>query len=224
MSDERAHGGLSAHDLAVLSHEIRGALTVVSGFSELLRRPMEEAERASALDGIARAVERIDRLIDSASAGHMEHPVPRARVNLDALAHEVVEEQKAVSGRAIELQVAETPVVLGDGEALERALSNLLGNALKYSLRGSIVEVQIYVENSQAVVAVADRGPGIPQSEREAVLRPFGRMKMHADVPGMGLGLTIVSSVAEAHGGHLEIDDREGGGALVKLVLPLVEA
>ena len=111
-------------------------------------------------------------------------------------------------------------VVLGDESALERALGNLIGNALKYSLRSSAVEVAVGREGDWALVRVEDRGPGIPEEERERVLEPFQRLESHRDVPGSGLGLSIVRDVCAEHGGHLEIADREGGGASIRMRLP----
>lgn len=213
--------GLSREELAVLCHEVRGALTVITGYAELMNRPMPREDRARALDGIARAIRRIDLLLDSALKGTAVEVRGRHRLDLADLAACVVEEKRTLSQRDVRLSASSSPVVIGVPEALERALGNLIDNALKYSLSSSAVEISVAEEGGNGVLAVADRGPGIPAEDRERVLRPFERLELSAPLQGSGLGLTVVDSVARAHGGSVEILDREGGGALVRILLPL---
>jgi signal transduction histidine kinase len=225
MPDPTGHSNqhdLSHHEVAVLAHEVRGALTVIVGFTELMRRPLPDKDRVAALDGIARAVQRIDRLVAAALEGEVAVARPGQRIRLATLASSVAAEQQAISGRAVEVHVERDPIVLGMPEALERAVGNLVGNALKYSLRDSVVEITVAEEDGVGVLSVADRGPGIPAEDRERILEPFERLATHADVPGTGLGLTVVRSVVEGHGGAVRILDRPGGGAIVRLELPLV--
>lgn len=211
---------LTREDVAVVAHEVRGALTVISGFSELLRRDLSAEDRRAALDGISRAVRRIDRLVDSFVNG-VRHPrTPGQRISLVELAESVAAEQRAITGRQVTVNVLGQAEVSGVPDALERALGNLIDNALKYSLRNSGVDVEVNAVDGQGVISVADRGPGIPSDEREHVLEPFERLG-RTDVPGTGLGLAVVSSIAEAHGGRLEILEREGGGTIVRMLLPL---
>ncbi len=210
-------GGADAH---VLAHEVRGALTVISGFSELLRRDLSAEDRTAALDGILRAVRRIDRLVDSVVSGATPARTPGQRISLVHLAESVAAEQRAITGRQVTVTALVQPEISGVPDALERALGNLIDNALKYSLRNSGADVEVGVEDGMGVIAVGDRGPGIPAEERERALEPFERLG-RTDVPGTGLGLAVVSGIAEAHGGRLEILEREGGGAVVRMLLPL---
>lgn len=219
-SEQTDSADLSREDVAVVAHEVRGALTVISGFTELLRRDLSAQDRAAALDGVARAVRRIDRLIDSVQAGSRSVRAPGLRVSLVELAGSVVAEQRAITGRCVTLTTEGSPEVSGVPDALERALANLIDNALKYSLGNSEVDVFVGVAGGRAVIAVADRGPGIPAEDRERVLEPFQRLG-GSEVPGSGIGLAVVNEIAATHGGYLEIDEREGGGAVVRLVLPL---
>lgn len=214
----------SGQDLAVFAHEVRGALTVISGFAELMKRPLPEGDRQAALQGISHAVKRIDRLVDSALEGSLDEGGPYEQIDLEELARWLVEEQRAITGRHIELHAMGRPVIAGAPEALERALGNLVSNALKYSLTSSPVEVSVLSEDGAAVLSVADRGPGIPEEDRERVLEPFERLGGHDDVPGTGLGLTVVRSIAESHGGSVSIAARDGGGTIVSLRLPLMTA
>jgi signal transduction histidine kinase len=212
---------VGSRELAIFAHEVRGALTVISGFAEVMRRPLPEHDRIRALDGIAHAANRIDRLVQSALEGRLSDGRPEDRVDLAALVDEVATEQSAVTERRIEAHVLARPIVLGAADALERALGNLIGNALKYSLRDSVVEVSVSECDGRALLSVADRGPGIPEGERERVLEPFERLESHRDVEGSGLGLTVVRDIAELHGGAVRIEDRAGGGAVVTIELPI---
>lgn len=205
----------------MLSHEIRGALTIISGFGDLLRTERSAAAKTTALEGIARAVDRIDRLVQSALDGSLGEAETGQRLRIRDLVERVAAEQRAVTGRSIDVVVQEDPWVLGSSDALERALGNVVTNALKYSLRGSHVEVFVGVAGEWATVTVADRGPGVPEGERERVFEPFERLDAHEALPGSGLGLTVVRGVAEAHGGSVGIEDRVGGGSLVRISLPL---
>jgi len=111
--------------------------------------------------------------------------------------------------------------VLGDGHALARVLTNLIDNALKYSLEKQPVEVTIAVEGSSAVIEVADHGPGIPEEYAETVFEPFERLGRDASVPGTGLGLSVVRGVTESHGGTIVALPRDGGGTIMRMTLPL---
>lgn len=218
---ERNHKqGLNASDLALLAHEVRGALTIINGYSELLRRDLTTQDRTMALNGVTHAVERVDQMLMSALEGTFGVHAPTERIALADLAEAVAAEHRAISDRHIEVYAETNPVVLGSTDAIERALANLITNSLKYSLRGSIVEVLVGEEGPTAVLAVADRGPGIPDAEKERMLEPFARLDVHESLPGTGLGLTVVSGVAEQHGGRVLILDRPGGGTLVRMEFP----
>jgi len=218
---EARNVSVTQRELALFAHEVRGALTVISGYSEIMRRSLSEQEREKALEGIAHAVKRIDRLVYSALEGSLDDQGPDELLDLADLAEGVVAEQRAISGRQVELRASARPTARVAPEALERALGNLIGNSLKYSLSNSAVEVGVDVAGAMAQLSVADRGPGIPEEERERVLEPFERLEEHRDTPGTGLGLTVVRSIAESHGGRVSISDRPGGGTVVTVEIPV---
>lgn len=216
--------GLSSTELALLAHELRGAFTVIVGLNGLLRDGLPEDRRLGALEGIDRAVARANALIESALAGDLTAPTRIAEpVDLASLASATVADQAAVTGREVLLHLEATPVVLGDGNAIGRALGNLIDNALKYSLSKNPVDVTVRVLGASAVIEVADRGPGIPDDQSESVFEPFERMAASATVPGCGLGLTVVRSVLETHGGTATVEPRDGGGTIARLTLPVAE-
>ena len=221
---------LSHAEIALFAHELRNALTVIAGYTALLRHDLAEKERTAALDGIERAIARADSMCREALAGHAPTPA-KARVvepvSIAQLAEQTAADQHSATGREVRVRV-DAPaalVVRGDGQALARVLGNLVGNAAKYSPDGTPVEVRVTSEaqpflGDTAIIEVADRGPGIPAEMRERVFEPFERLGRDAGKPGTGLGLAVVKSVVTAHDGRVEILDREGGGTIVRIELP----
>ncbi|MES1211417.1 MAG: HAMP domain-containing sensor histidine kinase, partial [Acidobacteriota bacterium] len=119
------------------------------------------------------------------------------------------------------------PPVLADGEALRRALRNLIENAARYG-GPTPAEVEIHglpAANPRAPptvqVAVCDRGPGVPEAERERIFEPFYRLPGHAEqAGGVGLGLSLVRQIAQRHRGRVHVEPRDGGGSRFVITLP----
>jgi signal transduction histidine kinase len=108
-----------------------------------------------------------------------------------------------------------------DERLLRHIFSNLIGNAIKYSPAGSPVEFEIRPEGRHAICVIRDRGVGIPLEDRERLFQAFHRGANVRDIPGTGLGLTIVKRCVELHGGTLQLDSRPGQGTTVTVSLPL---
>ncbi|HEY8014520.1 MAG TPA: ATP-binding protein, partial [Dongiaceae bacterium] len=144
-------------------------------------------------------------------------------VELDRILAEVAEfyepmaEEKSMT---LELGTLQPTVVKGDPDLLAQAIGNLLDNAIKYSPGGSKVSLGLMRLPERLLrLEVRDLGPGIPQGEREVVTRQFYRGSQ-SDVPGTGLGLSLVLAVAHLHGGRLELSDN-GPGLVAAMILPL---
>jgi signal transduction histidine kinase len=214
---------IAAEDLALCAHDLRGTLTVISGYAGTLRRhiDLDEAQRDQALAGIEGAVARADRIITDTMDGLVRTGSASAEVELDALVACAAADARAASGREVLVHISDSPVVTGDAIALARVLDNLLSNAAKYAPEGSI-DITLSVEDPVAIIEVADRGPGIPREDRMRVLEPFMRLDRDSDAPGSGLGLAVVKSVVSRFGGYIQITDRDGGGAAIRLYLPLI--
>lgn len=221
---------LSHAEIALFAHELRGALTVIAGYTALLRHPLAETEREAALDGIERAIARADVLCGDALEGRAPTPSKyrvSEPVSIAELAEQTAADQHSATGRDVRVRI-DTPaelVVKGDGQALARVLGNLVGNAAKYSPADTPLDVCVTREvrpflGDAAIIEVADRGPGIPAEMRELVFEPFERLGRDANMPGTGLGLAIVRNVVTAHNGRVEIRDRDGGGTVVRIELP----
>ena len=151
-------------------------------------------------------------------------PLP---MDLGALAERLVQEaQPILSEHAVEYVPPDEPIVInGDELRLEQALQNLIQNAVKYSPDGGAVEVRISRRNGHALVAVTDRGIGIPS---EALPQLFTRFYRAPNVDpqhisGLGVGLYVVREIVELHGGSVEVESHVGVGSTFTLVLPLLE-
>jgi signal transduction histidine kinase len=111
--------------------------------------------------------------------------------------------------------------VRGDAERLRQVLGNLIENAVKYSPAGAPVRVHAMPANGEVVVSVQDRGPGIATEDQQLIFEKFGRASSGGAKPGSGLGLFIARSIADAHGGKLEVSEAPGRGATFFLKLPV---
>lgn len=218
--DEDAQA-LSHEDLLTLAHELRGALTVIAGYSDILRRPLDAEAQKMATDGIARAVQRADHLLEDALAGDSASALQTVRLDMGRVVENVVAEQRIATGRTIGVQLGGPAQVLGDEDSLSRLLGNLIDNAAKYSPDSSEIDVELRVADGIVQVSVLDRGPGIAEEHRTAAFEPLERLGVGDAVSGTGIGLAVVAQLADAHGGTVTIDDRSGGGAAITLELPL---
>ena len=126
-------------------------------------------------------------------------------------------------GFQLEVEIADPlPSVRADREAVATAVSNLLGNAVKYSPERREICVAVVERNATVIVEVADRGIGVPPDERQRIFEKFHRAANAAtsSATGAGVGLALARSIVEAHGGQMEVEPREGGGSIFRLVLP----
>jgi two-component system sensor histidine kinase KdpD len=127
-----------------------------------------------------------------------------------------------LAGREVRTELPEEEVLVhADPLLLERVLANLLENAAKFSPAGSPVEIAGSVDGREAVIEVRDRGPGIPPGEEERIFEKFYRSARDAGTEGHGLGLSICRAAAEALGGTVSAANREGGGSVFRVRLPL---
>jgi two-component system osmolarity sensor histidine kinase EnvZ len=222
----RAFNQMSA-DLA--ANERERAL-VLAGISHDLRTPLARVRLAAEMtgdatlrEGLTADVEQMDAVIgqflDYARLDENEVPV---QTDIAALVQEVAQRFSA-QARSLVLEVQPVHPIFIRPLLLKRALGNLLDNAVKYG--GGEIAVQLRQEGEKAVLAVSDRGAGIPAAQREAVKRPFVRLEgARSDADGSGLGMAIVERAARLHGGELVLEAREGGGLVAKLVLPINRA
>ncbi|MGH9349315.1 MAG: sensor histidine kinase [Vicinamibacterales bacterium] len=173
------------------------------------------ATRATSL---VRALADVKSIDEDALSLNLRH------IDLCEIVEPIVRMLDRASERHPIVLAVETPpvIVSGDGERLGRVVENLITNAIKYSPGGGAIEVRLRRDNEFAVLTVADSGIGIPAHARERVFDIGFRTAEAARVaPGMGLGLHIAAEVVRRHGGRIEAEARDTGGAVFSVRLPI---
>ena len=214
------------------SHELRSPLSRLRAELEVtLRRPRDRAEYEEALRSGLDEVERLSRLTDELlllarlDAGDVRE-APPAPVALGPLLDDAVRRLAPVAARrgvAVTLQASASPVVPVGPSTVGLVMTNLLENAVKFSPPGGRVTVALAAEAGEALVSVADTGPGIPTEELPRLFERFhrGTAARVAEAPGVGLGLAICRALVERHGGRIAVESPPGGGATFRVHLPL---
>ena len=209
--------------LANVSHELRTPLARMKVALELIE-PQDDTVRKR-LSTLGEEVDELDRLIaDVLTASRLDLaalPLRKVRIELAGLVQKSLDRARQLEpALPIEARVEPGLAAFADESLLSRALDNLLDNARKYG-DGSPVEVEGRRDGDQAVLAVRDRGPGIPPQDLPRVFDPFFRGEgVRGRATGFGLGLSLARRVAEAHGGSAVASNAEGGGARIELRLP----
>jgi signal transduction histidine kinase len=192
------------------AHELRTPLAV-------LRARIDSFPDQTGLAALKADIEVMSRVVSQLlEIAELENPTLRIddRVDLYAVSSEVVSMIAGVAiaqGKEVAL-TGESVWVKGNGAMIFRAIRNLVDNAIKHTERGSEVVVDVALDGT---VRVLDKGPGVPPADRALMVRRFWRARRDQD--GAGLGLSIVSRIAELHGAKLGITDRDGGGAVFSL-------
>ncbi len=215
--------------LAVVTHDLKAPLTSILGYIRLLHDlPDTEPQQREFADIIERQGRRMLEMIEQlVMATNLEEGAPVLRRQpLDL--RQLLEDQIAAFGgvlgqRPLSLEVPEEmPVVYGDQSAVEHVVANLIDNAVKYSPDGSPLDITVEPQETEVRIAVADRGLGIPPEMVNEIFERYGRVDGEGgDGASVGLGLFIVRSLAQGHGGRVWAENRDGGGAKLTFTLPL---
>jgi signal transduction histidine kinase len=228
--------------VADVSHELRTPLTTIRGNVDLLRR-MGSNDPAS-LNAIQNETDRMIRLVGdllllaNADAGHL--PMARQTVAIDALVAEIAHQTRVLAGQRLQIALdcplpkGEAPLmVLGDSDRLKQLLLNLTDNAIKNTPVGGKVSLCLARMGAWVRLTVADTGAGIAPTDLPHIFERFYRAeKSRARRPnaneaspggGVGLGLSISRWIAEAHGGHIEVQSEQGKGSAFHVWLPLAD-
>jgi two-component system, OmpR family, sensor kinase len=214
--------------LADASHELRTPLASIRGYAELFRMgaTRDEAETQTAMRRIEDESKRMGVLVEDllTLARLDEAPeLARAPVDLTVLARDAVEDARATApDRPLELDAPDAAVISGDSHRLRQVLANLLRNALVHTPPGTPIEVTVAEDEQTVTVSVRDHGPGLPDTPPERLFDRFWRAEggRERGRAGAGLGLSIVGTVVDAHGGEVSAENAEGGGARFAVVLP----
>jgi PAS domain S-box-containing protein len=213
--------------LDAVSHELRTPLATVIGIALTLKRSgssLAENDTADLVDRLVVNAGKLDRLLsdlldlDRLSKGLVEPR--RSRTDVAALVGRVATEWRQRSGRRLDV-TAEPVVAWVDPAKVERVVENLLANADRHTTPDTPVWVTVARRDGGVLLAVEDAGGGVPRELRSALFEPFRQGPgASAHAPGVGIGLSLVARFAELHGGRAWVQDRPGGGASFRVLLP----
>jgi len=211
--------------MAIVSHELKGPLTSIKGFGQIMLRQGTFSERA--VDSILLQAGQIERLINdmfhAAQSDTDRLELWRNEVNLIEIADTAVDQARATSAsHTIRLDTA-SPEIIGewDRERLVQVFSNLLSNAIKYSPEGGEIVVSIRQSEHDAQVSISDQGIGIPAAAMPRLFERFYRVEEAGrTIKGLGLGLYITRSLIEAHGGRITVSSEANRGTTFTFTLP----
>ncbi|MEV5726866.1 MULTISPECIES: sensor histidine kinase [Streptomyces] len=211
------------------SHELRTPLAINRTLLEVhLSDPNAPVELQQLGKTLLATNERSEQLVEGLLllARSDNQIVERKPVDLAEVASQAVDQVHAeAEAKGVEIRGEREPaVVRGNGVLLERIALNLVQNAVRYNVpEGGWVEVTTEIQHGQAVLMVTNTGPVVPAYEIDNLFEPFRRLRTErtGSDKGVGLGLSIVRSVARAHGGHIAARPREGGGLVMRVTLPL---
>ncbi len=237
LRDQARLAALKTSFVSRVSHELRTPLTSIRLYTEMLELGGDRADssaHASSLATIRRECERLQRLIDQLlDFARVERGIRPLRVEYEeigALVHGIAEEfrgQAESEGCRYEVQIEpDMPEVRVDKDAIRQVLLNLLSNAIKYSDAVRHVVVRAFRRDAELGLQVEDQGIGIDSAEQQRIFEEFYRVEtpLASQRGGVGLGLTLVRRLAEAHGGRVSVESERGQGSRFTVWLPLEPA
>jgi len=218
--------------LSVISHELKTPVSIIKGYAGTLAREDADWDKATLAEGLAvieEEADRLDKLISNLleasrlQAGGTQ--LQLSYLDLADLAKQAVDNiQATTENHSFELDFPEKfPPVQGDFERLREVLTNLIGNAIKYSPEGGLIKVGGRVAGRNMVrLYVSDEGIGIPPADQERIFERFHRVdnRLARQTPGTGLGLFLVRALVDAHGGRVWVDSTPGQGSVFWVELP----
>jgi two-component system sensor histidine kinase KdpD len=224
---EAQHQQLQSTFLAAISHDLRTPLAAIVGAASSLqtqRAKLGACEQDRLLGSIVSEAAYLSTVTENTlQLVRLTSPAQALRRDWESL-EEIIgavlaRVRQRDPGRRIKSRVPEAlPLVKADPVLLAQLIGNLLDNAMKYS--DGAIDLTVNTDAHELVVAVKDRGPGIPESEQETLFVPYARGD-HPGARGAGLGLAVCKAIAEAHGGRLTVRRRSGGGSSFSLALPV---
>jgi signal transduction histidine kinase len=235
-ADSRLEKELQIHFLEMASHELKTPMTTIVGQTQLLLRRISRMPELSAdmanmrislesIDGQTRRLSGlVDELLDLYTIRAGKVQLHMTNFDMVGMCREVVEEQRALSGRLIEFTAHQLPVMLyADSNRLRQVVVNLISNAIAYSHQGSSIKVLLDRYRNIGSIEVQDRGPGISLDQQTHIFEPFyrGSYAQTNAKSGLGLGLAICKDIVERHHGRIWCRSRAGRGSTFIIELPL---
>ncbi len=226
---------LKDYFLSQASHELKTPITTIRGQTQLVlrrlaRSPQGVPEQLSLPTHLEQIEEQtrclqtlIEDLLDISSLNSGKIPLRLTQCDLSALCNKVIEDQRALSGRRIELELPSEPLILqADAQRLTQVIINLVSNAVKYSPENSVIRVCASQDMQNIILMFHNAGPAIPQEQKIHIFEPFYRTPEAArsSIQGSGLGLAISKDIVERHEGQIWVESSEAGGTTFFVRLP----
>jgi signal transduction histidine kinase len=208
--------------LRAAGHELRTPLTVATGHLEVMGHVDEEQEATIklVLDELGRMTRMVEDLHSLAEAEHPDYLAPRP-IDMRELAHELIAKAHALGEREWQLDASADATLVADRDRLLQAVLNLVDNAVKNTDAGATIGIGVAAHGTDIHIWVRDTGVGIAPSELDRIFHRFVRgREAGRRYRGAGLGLAIVETVAEAHGGRVHVDSEPGVGSRFTIILP----
>ena len=215
-----------ANFISMITHEIKTPLASVVAASDALEilNQKSSPEIMSRIERIRRSAQRIDGIFNRyLQIDRTDNARTKPNFLTHAL-HEVVSRavhQVTDATQRLHLHLGDDVCITCDADLIATAILNLIENALKYSPADEPVDLITTLVEGQVIIDVTDRGPGVPEELREVIFERYVRAPEHANVPGIGVGLSLVRHIAATHHGSIEVLDDESGGARFRLTLPI---
>jgi heavy metal sensor kinase len=214
-----------------VSHDLRTPLTRLRGTAEMALAGPADLDRyrealADCVEETDRVLQMLNALMDISEAESGALQLRRERVPLSEVVERAVDLYREVAeakGVRLAVEAADDVAVTADRTRLEQAAANLIDNAVKYTPAGGRVDVEIGRTGSVALLRVRDTGPGIPADELPRIFDRLFRGDRSRAERGLGLGLSLVKAIVEAHGGTVAVDSSVGAGSMFTVALPLAE-
>jgi PAS domain S-box-containing protein len=212
--------------LNAVSHDLRTPVSAILGLSLTLERDtgaLEENEKKEFAARIASNARKLNRIItdllDMDRLSHGALVLEKERTELESLVVRVLDEADVSASHPVKMDTRPT-VVSADPRKVERMVENLLLNAGKHTPPGTPIHVTVRPEGDGGLILVEDEGPGVPEVLWKSIFEPFIQGSESRALGGVGVGLSVVARFAEMHGGRAWVEEREGGGASFRILLP----
>jgi signal transduction histidine kinase len=216
--------------VAIISHDLKNPMASIKGYADLLlrrsaRNPDDPNRRGLQIisEQIVRMSGLLDKLLDISRISNQRLRIERRPADLAQIVARLVADLQAATGRqnlALEGVERACPGAFDVGR-IRQAIENVVANAIAYSPNSSPIMVQLECSQQEAVVAVADRGLGIPAHEHDRVFEPFFRASNAAGCSGMGMGLFVTQQILARHDGRIWFESAEGQGSTFYIALPV---